>query len=73
MEEFMFLGLRMTEGISRRRFRELFGVELEAVYGDVTARLQQQGLLEQQAGRVRLTEQGISVSNYALSRFLLDS
>ena len=66
MEEFMFLGLRMTEGISRRRFRELFGVELEAVYGDVTARLQQ-------AGRVRLTEQGISVSNYALSRFLLDS
>lgn len=72
MEEFMFLGLRMMEGISRSRFRENFGIELEAVYGDVLARLQRQGLLVQRAGRVMLTETGISVSNYVLSEFLLE-
>ena len=32
MEEFMFLGLRMTAGIARKKFQKLFGVELEGVY-----------------------------------------
>ena len=45
MEEFMFLGLRMMEGISRNRFRENFGVELEGVYGEVLKKLTRQGLL----------------------------
>jgi oxygen-independent coproporphyrinogen-3 oxidase len=34
MEEFMFLGLRMTEGITRADFLSDFGVDIEAVYGD---------------------------------------
>ena len=29
MEEYMFLGLRKMEGVSRRRFRVLFGCEME--------------------------------------------
>ena len=71
MEEFMFLGLRMMEGISRSVFQQMFGIKLEAVYGNVLEQLQQQGLLKQQEGRVALTEAGISVSNYVLSEFLL--
>lgn len=71
MEEFMFLGLRMMEGISRSEFQKMFGVQLEAIYGNVLDKLQQQGLLRQQVGRVSLTEAGISVSNYVLSEFLL--
>lgn len=71
MEEFMFLGLRMMEGISRSEFQKMFGVQLEAIYGNVLDKLQQQGLLRQQEGRVSLTEAGISVSNYVLSEFLL--
>lgn len=71
MEEFMFLGLRMMEGISRDRFRELFDIALESVYGDVLQRLQQQGLLRLHANRVMLTEEGIAVSNYAFSEFLI--
>lgn len=71
MEEFMFLGLRMMEGISRSLFQQMFGIKLEAVYGNVLEQLQQQGLLKQQEGRVALTEAGISVSNYVLSEFLL--
>lgn len=67
----MFLGLRMMEGISRSVFQQMFGIKLEAVYGNVLEQLQQQGLLKQQEGRVALTEAGISVSNYVLSEFLL--
>lgn len=72
MEEFMFLGLRMTAGIERKRFQQVFGVELESIYGNVIQKLQQQGLLKQREGRVFLTEEGISVSNYVLSEFLLE-
>ncbi len=72
MEEFMFLGLRMTEGIARSRFQELFGMELECIYKDTLEKLRRQRLLEQQEGRVFLTEEGISVSNYVLSEFLLE-
>ena len=56
MEEFMFLGLRLTEGIERSRFRENFGVELEGIYGNTLIKLQQQGLLGQKEGRIYLTE-----------------
>ena len=70
MEEFMFLGLRMLRGVSRAEFRSRFGVEPEAVYGSEMARLCRQGLLEQQAGFLRLTEQGISVSNYVMAEFI---
>ena len=37
MEEFMFLGLRMTEGVSEKKFEECFGRTLEEVYGQVIA------------------------------------
>lgn len=70
MEEFMFLGLRMTEGVSRRIFKENFGVEMEGVYGGPLNALQKEGLLEKKEGSVRLTERGIDVSNYALAQFL---
>ncbi len=73
MEEFMFLGMRMTEGVSREKFKDKFGIALEGVYGIVLKKLQQQGLIEQREGMVRLTEQGIAVSNYVFSEFIDDS
>ncbi len=72
MEEFMFLGLRMMDGISRKEFRETFGVELEGVYGAAVKDMSRQGLLSQQFGRVFLTEEGVSVSNYVMGQFLLE-
>ena len=45
MEEFMFLGLRMTEGVSCEAFAQLFGCSLEAVYGDVIRKNVRDGLL----------------------------
>ena len=46
MEEFMFLGLRMTEGISLREFRDAFGRELEEIYETVIEKNIGAGLLK---------------------------
>jgi len=71
MEEFMFLGLRMVDGFHRDEFEQNFGIAIEGVYGIELKRLQQEELLLQKEGRIRLTEKGIDISNYALSQFLL--
>lgn len=71
MEEFMFLGLRMTEGVSEAEFLESFGRSIEDVYGPVLRKWSAQGMLETGGGRVRLTGAGILVSNMILSEFLL--
>ena len=71
MEEFMFLGLRMTEGVTRRQFQKSFGISIEAIYKDAIERLKRAGLLEVSEGRIALTEKGQDLSNYALAQFLL--
>ena len=71
MEEFMFLGLRKIQGVSKQKFWEVFGVSMEEVYGDVIESMTLKGLLEEADGFVRLTETGIDVSNYVMSEFLL--
>ncbi len=71
MEEFMFLGLRMTEGVSRAEFEQYFGTTIEAVYGDVLRQLQKEGLLMKQEGRICLTERGMDVNNYVVEQFML--
>lgn len=72
MEEYMFLGLRMVCGVSAAEFARNFGRPIEEVYGGVTAHLRQQGLLMREGDRVRLTERGLDVSNYAMAQFLFD-
>lgn len=71
IEEFMFLGLRMMEGISMKTFEEMFGRKYENVYGTVSDKLVEQGLLEQNGDNIRLTKRGIDISNYVMSEFLL--
>lgn len=71
MEEFMFLGLRMMEGVSRRRFYSLFHQSMEQVYGPVLKRLIKEGLLIQKEDAVALTSRGIDVSNAVFAEFLL--
>lgn len=34
MEEFMFLGLRMNEGVTREAFERAFGISIDAIYKD---------------------------------------
>ena len=70
MEEFMFLGLRLTEGIAPEDFKRTFGTTVEAVYGEQIARLTEQGLLERAGKGLRLTSRGIDVSNRVFAEFL---
>lgn len=72
MEEFMFLGLRMTKGIDTREFGKRFGRTIDSVYGEVLIRLAGQGLIAGNGERLWLTDYGIDVSNTVLAEFLLD-
>ena len=76
MEEFMFLGLRMTEGISVDDFNRFFASAKDddlfsRLYGDVVDRYIDMGLLENAGRRIKLTDKGIDVSNVVLADFLL--
>ena len=72
MEEHMFLGLRMMRGVDGQEFSDIFGVQMEAVYGETIEKLCSQGLLVRDKEHVRLTRRGIDVSNYAMAQFLFD-
>ena len=72
MSEFMFLGLRMTKGVSKAEFLEGFGVPIESVYGNVLDKYKSVGLLEEKEGRIFLTRAGIHVSNGVMAEFLLE-
>lgn len=71
MEEFMFLGLRLMKGIGRERFYELFGVQIETVYGKQIERFLNEGLLKEDNNRLTLTRRGVSLSNQVFVDFLL--
>ena len=78
MEETMFLGLRMAEGVSYKAFENYFGIGLHTVYGDIIKKHMGDGLLEicrQNTGNmpdeyVSLTLRGMDVSNYVMADFL---
>ena len=80
MEEFMFLGLRLTEGVDPAEFARCFGRSPEEIYGDVIERNIRDGLLcrdrcrgsdGEEKERLALTELGLDVSNYVMQQFLL--
>ncbi len=71
MEEFMFLGLRMLGGVSKRSFYECFDVALEEVYAKVVQKNINEGLLEERGEDfLALTPKGIDISNYVMAQFL---
>ncbi|MGN0506584.1 MAG: radical SAM family heme chaperone HemW [Lachnospiraceae bacterium] len=70
MEEFMILGLRRMQGISREEFLRRFGKPLETVYGSAIRKLKDAGLLNVEGDTVALTERGIDVSNQVFVEFV---
>lgn len=77
MEEFMFLGLRMTEGVSVKEFERYFHCNIQEVYADILKKNQEDGLLEivndalNLDSYIRLTKRGLDLSNYVMQQFLL--
>lgn len=73
MEEFMFLGLRKTRGVSRKEFHRVFGRDMDMVYEKTLAKCLENGMLKEHKDRVFLSEEGVLVSNLVLSEFLFES
>ena len=73
MSEFMYLGLRMNEGVHRQEFFDAFQITVEAVYDKVIKKYEKLGLLKVAEGRIFLTDRGMDVSNQVMAEFLLDS
>jgi oxygen-independent coproporphyrinogen-3 oxidase len=71
MEEYMFLGLRLLEGIDEADFLYTFNCSLTSVYDDNLDYLIKESLIERADAHIRLTPRGIDISNYVLSYFLL--
>lgn len=74
MAEFMFLGLRMTDGISAAEFEKTFGRPVTSVYGPVIQKHISDGTLiyDRSRQRIYLTDFGLDVSNYVMSDFITD-
>ena len=70
MEEFMFLGLRLTEGVDLGEFRQYFGKSADEIYGKQIQTFTGQRLMEREGERLRLTPRGIDVSNTVFAAFL---
>lgn len=71
MEEFMFMGLRMTEGIDINEFAKRFDEDIYKVYGGVIEKYINKELLASKEGKLYLTSKGIELSNYVMSDFIL--
>ncbi len=70
MAEFMFLGLRMAEGICCRDFEREFGQSVHHAFGRAIERLAPAGLLVIRDDRMWLTPRGMLLSNQVLSCFI---
>ncbi len=70
MEEFLFLGLRLTKGISRETFYQTFQCTVESVFGEALLKYQKEGLLTMERERIALTQKGLDLSNYVFAGFL---
>lgn len=70
MAETMFMGLRLMEGINLRVFRERFGVDARAIYDPELRWLTRMGLVEIEAGHLKLTEKGLPLANEVFMRFI---
>ena len=72
MEEEMFLGLRKKSGVSMVRFEEKFGRSFDGLYGEIVKDLVQQGLMQIDGDRVRMTKRGLFLGDTVAERFILE-
>lgn len=67
--EFMFMGLRMTEGIAAEVFTSRFGSAPRSFYPRIDSWLEG-GLMEEKDGYLRLTQKGLLVANSIFVEFM---
>jgi len=70
MAEFMFLGLRLLEGVDKAEFARQFGVEPEEAFPNVVGMLCGKGLLQEQGSILQLTSKGLLLANLVMQEFV---
>ncbi len=68
--EFIFLGLRLNEGVDLGEFQTRFDVSLTDQYGNEIGELTTDGLIEQSDQKLRLTRKGMLFSNEVFQAFV---
>lgn len=71
VSEFMFMGLRMSAGVSLAAFERRFGRSMMHYYEKTMRDLLDKELIGQENGRIFLTPYGIDISNHVFAQFLL--
>ena len=66
----MFLGLRRTKGVDDRDFQTLFGESIVNRYAGEIHSLIEEGLLEREGSRIRLTTLGLDLANQVFMAFV---
>ncbi len=70
LAEYIFLGLRVSDGLSESDFRARFGRELRDALGGRVAPFIRGGFMAWENGQLRLTERGFPVSNAILAELI---
>ena len=67
--EFIFLSLRICDGLDCDSYRESFGRDFKLSYGELLLELSRAALLEEKGQRIVLSERGLLLSDEICSRF----
>ena len=70
LEEELFLGLRLQEGIRAKNLRDRHGVDLFEQYAGPIGQMADEGLLEVNAEGIRLTKRGMDWANRVMTAFM---
>lgn len=71
-EEFFYVGLRMTAGVSLSEFERRFGISAKEVYPGLMETFVKEKAARFEGDRFVLTDYGLDVSNYIMAQFLQD-
>ena len=71
-EEFFYVGLRMTAGVSLSEFERRFGISAKEVYPGLMETFVKEKAARFEGDRFVLTDYGLDVSNYIMALFLQD-
>ena len=72
MSEYMFLGLRTAQGVSREGFSRRFGVDMMDIFGHILVKYSHDGVLAFEDDRIFLRPQYFFVANAVLKFLILD-
>lgn len=70
-DEYVFTALRTADGVDLHRLAQSFGQDRHDSFLSVARKHVRQGLMEEKDGRMRLTRNGIFVSNDVMSDFMM--